>query len=148
MGDQASSPSQIIALPKGGGAQHGLGEKFSLEQVKDAWQLTTPVKVEAEQAAVNKLAGDLGRMEAVDFIANEAKKEDLDKAYGLAKPALSATVSFTTKDKKPQTLEVGKQRGDKPEFFAKLDSSPAVFVVKKELHDALDQNSLRRFQIP
>ncbi len=118
------------------------GEKFSLEQVKDAWQLTTPVKVEAEQAAVNKLAGDLGRMEAIDFIANEAKKEDLDKAYGLAKPALSATVNFTTKDKKPQTLEVGKQRGDKPEFFAKLDSSPAVFVVKKELHDALDQNSL------
>jgi hypothetical protein len=118
------------------------GEKFSLEQVKDAWQLTTPVKVEADQAAVNKLAGDLGRMEAVDFIANEAKKEDLDKVYGLEKPALSAMVSFTTKDKKPQTLEVGKQRGDKPEFFAKLASAPAVFVVKKELRDALEQNSL------
>lgn len=118
------------------------GEKFSLEQVKDNWQLTTPVKVEADQAAVNKLAGDLGRMEAVDFIANEAKKEDLDKIYGLGKPALSATASFTTKDKKPQTLEVGKQRGDKAEFFAKLASSPAVFVVKKELRDALDQNSL------
>src|SRR6266851_5317105 len=81
-------------------------------------------------------------MEVVDFVANEAKKEDLDKVYGLAKPALSATVSFTTKDKKPQTLEVGKQRGDKPEFFAKLASSPAVFVIKKELRDALDQNSL------
>jgi hypothetical protein len=118
------------------------GEKFSLEQVKDNWQLTTPVKVEADQAAVNKLAGDLGRMEVVDFVANEAKQEDLDKAYGLAKPALSATVSFTTKDKKPQTLELGKQRADKPEFFAKLASSPAVFVIKKELRDALDQNSL------
>src|SRR6266851_6716598 len=81
-------------------------------------------------------------MEVVDFVANEAKKEDLDKVYGLGQPGLSATVSFTTKDKKPQTLEVGKQRGDKPEFFAKLASSPAVFVIKKELRDALDQNSL------
>lgn len=118
------------------------GEKFSLEQVKDSWQLTSPVKVEADQAAVNKLAGDLGRMEVADYVANEAKKEDLDKLYGLAKPEVSATVSFTTKDKKPQTLEVGKQRGDKPEFFAKMVSSPAVFVVKKDLRDALDQSSL------
>lgn len=29
MGSQATSSSQIIALPKGGGAQNGLGEKFS-----------------------------------------------------------------------------------------------------------------------
>jgi len=117
-------------------------ENFSLEQVKDAWQLTSPVKVEADQAAANKLAGDLGRMEVADFVANDSKKDDLEKLYGLAKPEVSATVSFTTKDKKPQTLDVGKQRGDQPEFFAKLASSPAVFVVKKELRDALDQSSL------
>jgi hypothetical protein len=117
-------------------------DKFSLEQVKDTWQLSSPVKVEADQAAANKLAGDLGRMEVADFVANEAKKEDLEKLYGLAKPEVSATVSFTTKDKKPQTLEVGKQRGDKPEYFAKLASLPAIFVVKKELRDALDQSSL------
>jgi hypothetical protein len=117
-------------------------EKFSLEQLKDTWQLTSPVKVEADQAAANKLAGDLGRMEVADFVANDAKKDDLEKLYGLAKPEVSASVSFTTKDKKPQTLEVGKQHGDKPEFFAKLASSPAVFVVKKDLRDALDQSSL------
>src|SRR5215468_5307891 len=29
MGNSSSSPSQIISLPKGGGALHGLGEKFS-----------------------------------------------------------------------------------------------------------------------
>ena len=65
-----------------------------------------------------------------------------DKTYGLAKPALSATVSYTQADRKPQTLLVGKQRGDKPEFFAKLASEPAVFVIKKEVRDALAQNSL------
>src|SRR5262249_8319762 len=118
------------------------GEKFSLEQVKDSWQLTSPVKVEADQAAASKLAGDLGRMEVADFIANEAKKDDLEKVYGLDKPQISATVGFTTKDKKPQTLEVGKQRGDQPEFFAKLASSPAIFAIKKDLRDALDQTSL------
>src|SRR5207253_1515187 len=30
----------------------------------------------------------------------------------------------------------------KPEFFAKLEKAPAVFVVKKEIHDALDKSSL------
>src|SRR5947208_1072514 len=80
------------------------------------------------QAVVNILDGKLRRMEVRDFIANEEKKEDLEKVYGLEKSALTATVSFTTKDKKPQPLEIGKQRGDKPGFFAKLASSPAVFV--------------------
>src|SRR5262249_38386690 len=68
--------------------------------------------------------------------------EDLDKLYGLASPTVTATLSFTKEDHKPQTLLIGKQRGDKAEYFAKLASAPAVFAVKKDIRDALEQSSL------
>jgi hypothetical protein len=42
MGDQTSSPSQIIALPKGSGAQRGLGEKFSPELHTGTGNFTVP----------------------------------------------------------------------------------------------------------
>jgi hypothetical protein len=45
MADQASSPSQIIALPKGGGAQRGLGEKFSPDLHTGTGNFTVPIAV-------------------------------------------------------------------------------------------------------
>ena len=43
MGSQATSPSQIIALPKGGGAQKGLGEKFSPDLHTGTGNFTVPI---------------------------------------------------------------------------------------------------------
>jgi hypothetical protein len=124
--------------------QHG-GEKFALEKDKEkfTWRLTAPVQADTDAEKARKLADDLGTLEATEYVTDTAKPEDLDKLYGLAKPALSATVTYT-KDNKPesQTLQIGKQREGKPEYFAKLASAGNVFVVKKELRDALEQNSL------
>ncbi|MGE3979709.1 MAG: SpvB/TcaC N-terminal domain-containing protein, partial [Nitrospira sp.] len=43
MSSQATSPSQIIALPKGGGAQKGLGEKFSPDLHTGTGNFTVPI---------------------------------------------------------------------------------------------------------
>lgn len=43
MGNSSSSPSQIISLPKGGGAQHGLGEKFSPDLHTGTGNFTVPI---------------------------------------------------------------------------------------------------------
>src|SRR5215471_18998517 len=43
MGESATSPSQIITLPKGGGAQHGLGEKFSPDLHTGTGNFTVPI---------------------------------------------------------------------------------------------------------
>lgn len=118
------------------------GEKFTLQQDKDTWSLAAPVKASVDPDSMNKLAGDLARLEAVEYVSDAAKAEDLDKLYGLANPAVKATVTFTKADKPAETLLLGKQRGDKPDYFAKLASGPAVFVVKKDLHDELDKSSL------
>jgi hypothetical protein len=117
------------------------GEKFLLEQVKDAWRLMSPVQVDADVSKSGQLAGDLSRLEAIEFVSNDPKLQDLEQ-YGLAKPAVSAVMTFTKADKPAQTLRIGKQRGDRPEYFAKLESAPAVFVVKKEIRELLDQPSL------
>jgi RHS repeat-associated protein len=43
MGSQATSPGQIITLPKGGGAQQGLGEKFSPDLHTGTGNFTVPI---------------------------------------------------------------------------------------------------------
>src|SRR5258706_15957649 len=45
MSSSASSPSQIISLPKGGGAQHGMGEKFSPDLHTGTANFTVPIAI-------------------------------------------------------------------------------------------------------
>lgn len=117
-------------------------EKYALEQTKDNWKLTAPESADVDGSKVNSLVSDLARLEAVEFVSDAPKPDELEKAYGLAKPAVSATLRFSQKDKPAQTVLVGKQRGDKPEYFAKLENAPAVFAVKKEVYEALNRSAL------
>jgi hypothetical protein len=118
------------------------GDDFTLEQVKNTWRLASPVHADVDTSKADDLARDLARLEAVEFVTAEAKPEDLDKLYGLAKPSLSAKLIFTDAKKPSQTVLIGKQRDTKQEYFARLESDPAVFVVKKDLRDAVDKESL------
>ena len=132
--------------------RHGK-ETFVLDHAKDAWRLESPVHADADAGKTGQLASDLGRLEAVEFISDEPKQSELDSQYGLGKPELSVTLNFGKADKPAQTLLIGKQRGDKPEYFAKLASASPVFVVKKELRESLAQSSvafrpLNVWQIP
>jgi len=124
-------------------AVHRGAETVVLKQDKGTWKLPGPATIDADAGKAGTLAGGLGTLEAVAYINDAPKPEDLDK-YGLAKDALSVALTFTSASKKTaQTLLVGKALPDKPaEFYAKLASGPGVFAVKKELHDALDQGAL------
>ena len=115
---------------------------YTLEQVKDSWRLAAPAQADIDAAKVSTLANDLARLEAVEYVSERATPDALDRLYGLGKPSLSAQITFTDAKKPAQTLQIGKQREGKPEYFARLTSAPSVFVVKKELRDALDQDSL------
>jgi hypothetical protein len=117
-------------------------EPFILEQAKDTWRLVTPVQAEVDGSKAGQLAGDLGRLEAVEYVADPAPPDKLGPVYGLGEPSLSAKMVFTDDKKPAQTLLIGKQREGKPEYFAKLESAPGVFVVKREIRDALEQDSL------
>ncbi len=113
---------------------------FTLEQDKGTWKLTKPEQVDVDTAKAAKLAGELTKLEAVEFITDSPKDDELEKTYGLAKPALTAKIEFTDAKKPAHTLSVGKARGDK-EYYARLDQG-AIFVLKKDTHDDLDRDSL------
>ncbi len=116
-------------------------ETFTLEKSDTGWKLAAPVSAHVDSAKADALAGELGKLEGIDFVAEQPKDDDLDKLYGLAKSPLSA--KLLTKDaKKPAAiLVIGKQREGKAEFYARVDNGP-VFAVKKELRDSLDRASL------
>jgi hypothetical protein len=118
-------------------------ETIALKHDKDKWKLLTPAPIDADATKAGGLASSLGNLEAAEYV-NDAPKPDELERYGLAKDALTATLTFEDAGKKPaQTLLVGKALPDKPgEFYAKLASGPSVFAVKKELRDALDQGAL------
>jgi hypothetical protein len=121
---------------------HRHSESLALEQVKGSWYLAGPVRVEIDASRASQLAGDLSRLEAVEYVTEQSANQDLEKQYGLARTALTVTVAFADAKKPAQTLQVGKARNGNSEFYAKLATAPAVFVVKKEIRDALDRDSL------
>jgi hypothetical protein len=118
-------------------------EKYVLTQAGGGWKLAAPVEADAEPQKARLMADDLGRLTAVEYVSEMPSEEDLDKKYGLAKPALSATITFDEKEKKPaKTLVVGKQREGKTDYYAKLADGPAVFAIAKTVHDDLARDSL------
>ncbi|MFL5340065.1 MAG: DUF4340 domain-containing protein [Gemmataceae bacterium] len=123
-------------------------EKFDLQHADGEWKLTAPTAATADKTKAAALADDLARLEAVEYVNDAPKPEDLAKA-GLDKPALTVKVAFS--DGKPeQTLLIGKQRDrkpdakpeDKPDYFAKLVGGTSIFAVKKDVRDKLDVSSL------
>lgn len=124
------------------------GESFALEQEKDKWKMTKPVSAEVESFRATNLAHELGRLEAVEFVTDSPKKEDLDKIYGLEKPAALATVTFTDNKKPTKTVRLGREKPDKKEhYYARIDDGP-VFLVRKSAVETIDKESLAYRALP
>src|SRR5262245_6469056 len=117
------------------------GEEYTLEKKDGDWKLTKPAAAKADAGKAEQLAGDLARLESAEFVADAPKEEDLDKVYGLAKAPLRATLHFSDAKKPAQSLAIGNQRAGKDEWYARLDKG-AVFVVKKDVRELLDRESL------
>ena len=122
--------------------QPGKGEVFMLAQEKGKWRLASPVSADIESFKAEQLAGDLSRLEATEFVSAEPKKDELEKVYGLEKPALTVKAAFTDAKKPAQTLLIGNKRPGKDDYFARLASDPAVFVISKEVQTTLAKDSL------
>jgi hypothetical protein len=115
---------------------------FTLEQAKGIWQLTAPVHAKLDPFKTGQLAGELSHLDAEEFINDNPKTEDLDKVYGLAKPGLTLKIVLKDAKKTAPEVLVGKQRAGKQDYYAKLASDPAVFVLRKDTFETLDRDSL------
>jgi hypothetical protein len=116
-------------------------ETFALAQKEGKWSLAAPVTADVDQNKAENLADDLARLEANEFVSGETKAEDLEKTYGLAKPALKAKLTFADAKTPARTLIVGKERPFKDDYYARFDDGP-IFLLKKSVREALDKDSL------
>jgi Domain of unknown function (DUF4340) len=112
-------------------------DAYGLTQTDGVWSLAATT-AKADPAKANALAGDLSRLEAVEYVNFAPKPEDL-KTYGLDAPTLKAKLTLTDGSK---TLVVGKPREGKPEVYAKLADAPEVFSMREAVKTTLDQPSL------
>src|SRR5262249_6345443 len=82
-------------------------DTLTLTQDKGDWKLTAPVQAEADAGKAAQLAGEMARLEAAEYVAENPSEEDLDKLYGLKKPTATVTVNFKDKEKPARTLTLG-----------------------------------------
>jgi hypothetical protein len=140
-------------------------ETFRLQEsigtTDTTYVLAQPVTATADTEKAKNLLRDLGTLEATDYVydpLSDAEKAavqtvlggfgaDMLKAatasFGLENPTATVTLNFAgPKAMSPRTLIVGKAREGKPEHYARMDGSPSVFAIKKEVVDALTGGSL------
>lgn len=119
---------------------HRGGDRWTLTEAHGGWTLTAPYAAPADAAKAGQLAGELCRLEAVDFVTDAPKPDDLTR-FGLESARLSATLTFND-GSAAKTLLLGGVREGKPEVYARWADAPLIFTVRSSLRDALDQPSL------
>lgn len=142
----------------------GAKETFALQEVlgvKKTFALTEPVSAATDADKAAKLLADLGALEATEFVYDPLTEKDAAAvrtflgamgdnllaaaatSFGLDQPAATVTLNFAgPKPMAPRQLVVGKKREGKDEYYARLDGSPSVFTLKKEVPEVLAGGSL------
>lgn len=115
------------------------GDAFALAKADTKWKLTKPLAIDADEAKAGQLTGDLSRLEATEYVDDAPKPEDLDKKYGLAKPAMTLELAFGTKIEK---IDIGSSPEFKPEYYARRNGAGSVFTVPKATVDSLKDGAL------
>ena len=112
---------------------------------KDDWRLSVPPgvnAVETDAAEASKLANGLSNLEALEYVNDSPKADELEPQYGLGKPALTIRLDFADKTKPSRTLQVGKARPDKPGRFARIAEVDSVFAVAGDSFETLCRGAL------
>lgn len=139
-------------------------ERYRVQEnvgLNTTFALTEPVQADTDADKARNLFRDLGSLEATEYVFDPPGEQEAavlramfagwkidpiaaaTSGHGLDKPVATATIHFAgPKPMAPRTLTIGKPREGKPEVYARLDGSPSVLTIKKEVADALTGGSL------
>ena len=120
----------------------GDSEIVCQKNVGGEWEITAPVVLKADEAAVDDLLFGVDALRAVAFVDDQPKSL---QPYGLDSPSVEA--SFMVPNTEPVVLLVGKMKGEN--IYVKAQNAAPVFLVKKELLDLVGMGvaGLRNKQI-
>lgn len=112
------------------------------KNVDGEWEITSPVTLKADAAAVDDLLFGVDALKTVAFVDDQARSL---RPYGLDSPSIQA--SFMAPDTEPAVLLVGKTKGDN--VYVKSQNADTVFLVKREFLDLVGMGvaELRHKQI-
>jgi len=111
------------------------GETTTLRKVDNAWRLTAPITVAADQTEATGAASNLATADVQSVVDEQPK--DL-AVFGLAKPRVTITFRVAG-DKTPRTLLLGDKNPTGSDLYAKLPDAPRVFLVSAYLDGTFDK---------
>jgi hypothetical protein len=122
------------------------GESYEIEKTKDeksatVWKLKQPKELAgrtAELSKVDDLIGKLRDLQAEKLVSEKATDAEMDR-FGLKSPSVKATLRELKADKKTEdhVYLFGKETDDKVGVYGKQGDRDTVFVVKKDVLEAL-----------
>ena len=113
------------------------GEATTLRKVDNAWRLTAPIAVAADQTEATGAASNLATADVQSVVDEQPK--DL-AVFGLAKPRVTITFRVAG-DKTPRTLLLGDKNPTGSDVYAKLPDAPRVFLVSAYLEGTFDKGA-------
>lgn len=131
-----TTPSSLARLGFVPGALADKSGVVVLERTDGAWQMTAPVRTEADADRVKLLVERLSKLEVLSWTGDvDGKGQD-----GMGAPLLRVTLTDAKRPK--QTLLIGKMRTGAVGHFARLADHPETFVVPDDLVAMLERDSL------
>jgi hypothetical protein len=104
------------------------GKTIVIAKTGGAWNLTEPIKAQADESGVDSFLNQFKWAQAKEYI--EENPKSLDR-YGLSKPAMSLTLTLGA-DKSQNVLSIGNPKG-KDRYYAKDAGRYPVFLVDTSL---------------
>ena len=113
-------------------------DKIDIRRHDDKWRLETPIKDQADAAAVNSLITDIENWQKDATIS--AKEMEADKSkladYGLAQPKLRLKLSG---EKAPPEIWFGKEAALEGKMYVRFANSKETFLVNQSVKKAIDK---------
>ena len=106
--------------------RQGDSEVVCQKNVDGEWEITEPVRLKADEKAVDDLLFGVDALRVVAFVDDQPTRL---QPYGLDSPSIEA--SFIVPNSEPAVLLVGKMKGDN--IYVKAQDAASVFLVKNEL---------------
>ena len=95
------------------------------------WQITAPIRTDANSAQIDKILRELQDMKAAEFVSDKPLELDV---YGLSRPQIQVVISDT------ESLLVGKKAGEL--VYVKSASAESVYLVDAGVVDDLSKDTL------
>ena len=120
------------------------GQTVTLESDGKSWNITQPVKTEADSMTVEGITSALA---ATTIDRSLAMNESLQRGSGLDQPA--ATINFKLKNGEQHTVTLGKKDPTEANIYGKIDLNPGILLLPATLESSAIKglNDLRNKQI-